>query len=144
MRTSQRRQRRSLTNSAATISLTPLIDMALTLLVIFMVATPMIHRAIKVELPKGQVDEVKKGKPKQEVTVHIDKKGVLYLNGNRVGKTEFIAALGRVMQEAGQDMVTVKADETVSYGTVIALVDMIKHSGGVAYVALATQKQRAG
>lgn len=142
MRTSRKQHRRG-THQGATISLTPLIDMSLTLLVIFMVATPMIHRAIKVELPKGHMDEVKKTQQKQEVVVHIDKKELLYLNGNRVAKADFIPALKRLMQQSNQELVTVKADEAVPYGTVIALVDMIKHTGGVLYVALATQKQRA-
>lgn len=126
-----------------TIVLTPLIDTALTLLVIFMVATPMMHRSIKVDLPKGHVDELKQAKHQQDIVVHIDKKGALYLNGNHIRQQELITAIKKLMRGSSQETVVVKADEAVPYGTVITLVDMIKHVGGISYVALATQKPRA-
>ena len=130
-------------HSHLAISLTPLIDVALTLLVIFIVATPMMHRSIKVDLPQGNVDEVKDAAKAQELVVHIDTKGTLYLNGDRKSKNELIQALQyRARSKQKSEMVIVKADETIPYGTVIELVDMIKHVGGISYVALATQKPR--
>lgn len=141
MRTRRRLSRRS-DGQQATISLTPLIDMALTLLVIFMVATPMLHRAIKVELPKGQVDEVKRQKPQDEIMVHIDKQGTTYVNGTKVHQSDLIKTVKRLAAAHNQQLVTVKADEAVPYGTVVTLVDKLKHVGGISYVALATQPTR--
>lgn len=138
-----RRKNRS-QGASPTIVLTPLIDTALTLLVIFMVATPMMHRSIKVDLPKGQMDELKLAKQQQDIVVHIDKRAELYLNGNHIDKNSLIAGIKKLMKAHAQEAVIVKADEAVPYGTVISLVDMIKHVGGISYVALATQKPRAG
>ena len=138
------RRRNKSQGGSPTIVLTPLIDTALTLLVIFMVATPMMHRSIKVDLPKGQMDELKLAKQQKDIVVHIDKRAELYLNGNRIDKNNLIAAIKKLMKAHAQETVIVKADEAVPYGTVISLVDMIKHVGGISYVALATQKPRAG
>jgi len=139
-----RRRGRTTTGNQPLVTLTPLIDMALTLLVIFMVATPMMHRAIKVELPKGNVDELKGAKPaKKEIVVYIDKQEHMYVNGDVIKKeSELIPLIQRLAQELAVDLVMVKADEGVAYGKVITLVDAIKSIGGITYVALATQKPR--
>ena len=131
-----------------TISLTPLIDVALTLLVIFMVATPMLRRAIKVDLPQGHTNELKKTKSPKSITVYIDKQQKIYINDDSSKKLTIAQAISTIKklipeltkQGFSQDMVVVEADEAVPYGVVISLVDNIKHVGGISYVALATQK----
>jgi biopolymer transport protein TolR len=138
-------RRRSRTKSGhhqATVSLTPLIDTALTLLVIFMVATPMMHRGIKVELPQGNTDEVKNAQKQQDIVVYLDKKENLSLNGAAVTMTTLVSELKKLVKQNQQETVVVKADEGVPYGTVISVVDTIKHAGGISYVALATQRPR--
>jgi biopolymer transport protein ExbD len=136
------RRLRARQQGQATVSLTPLIDTALTLLVIFMVATPMMHRGIKVELPKGNANEVKNEQKQQDLVVYIDKKDQVYLNGTAVTKTTLITELKKLMQKNKSETVVVKADEGVSYGSVISVVDSLKHTGGITYVALATQRPR--
>ncbi len=124
------------------ISLMPLIDVALTLLIIFIVATPMMHRSIKIDLPQGNVDELK-GQKEQDLVVYIDKQGLFYLNGNPMSRADILTALKQRPRVKGrQEMVIVKGDESIPYKTVVELVDMIKHVGGISYVALATQKPR--
>jgi biopolymer transport protein ExbD len=66
----------------AEISLTPLIDTALTLLIIFMVATPMIHNSIKVDLPEGKAKESEQAS--QEIVLVIDKQEQLFCNNQKV------------------------------------------------------------
>lgn len=141
-RISRRSMRSARGHGQATVSLTPLIDTALTLLVIFMVATPMMHRGIKVELPKGNADEVKNAQKQQDVVVYIDKKEQINVNGKAVTKATLIPELKSLLKQTKQETVVVKADEGVSYGTVISVVDTIKHTGGITYVALATQRPR--
>jgi len=123
------------------ISLTPLIDTALVLLVIFMVATPMLNNAIKVDLPKGHVKEAT-GKQPEEITVYIDSQDKVYLNGHKVKKAELVSALEKQMAAKGsqQERVFVHADRSISYGSLIEVVDSIKGVPGVAHVVLATQK----
>jgi len=120
------------------IPLTPLIDTALTLLIIFMVTTPMMQNAIKVTLPEGQAKEADGAK--QELIVYIDKDGNLFFNGIPVSKDKLTATVKNKVGKDTQSTVFVKADTSVSYGMVIQTVDQLKVAGGVRYVALATKK----
>lgn len=136
-----RKKRHQKEPSLPEISLTPLIDTALTLLIIFMVATPMLKKenALQVELPKGNVKETSDTQ-KQELIVQIDKSGKLSLNNAVVKEVDLISQLKKQVNPKQQKTVFVKADTGVSYGKVIELVDKIKHVGGIKYVALATTK----
>lgn len=121
------------------LSMTSLIDTALTLLMVFMIATPAIHNAIKVTLPKGNSQEATVQQP-DEIIVFIDKNGDFYLNKTKYSKTDLIAEIKKIIGTDHERTVYVKADTAISYGTVIELVDDIKYVGGIKYVALATQK----
>jgi biopolymer transport protein ExbD len=120
------------------ISLTPLIDTAFTLLIIFMVATPMMHNAIRVTLPKGDSKET--GSTKQELVVFVDKEGSIFFNNKKITFDELITELKTDSAQIKDQTLFVKADTTASYGLVVELVDRVKRIGGIKYVALATTK----
>lgn len=120
------------------ISMTPLIDTALTLLVIFMIATPMIQNAVRVTLPKGNAKE--DAGTQQQTVVYIDKDQHITFNGKQLTFQELVPMLKQAIGNDTNKMVHVKADQTVSYGTVLELVDHIKVVGGISHVVLATQK----
>lgn len=122
------------------ISLTPLIDTALTLLVIFMVTSPLMHNAIKITLPKGHAKE--DVGLQQDVEIYIDKDGTIFCSGNAVLLSDLVVLLQQKIALDKEKTVYVKADAAVPYGQVIELVDHIKAIGGIKYVALATQKNR--
>lgn len=133
---SRRRRHRHMIND---IPLTPLIDTALTLLVIFMVTTPMIHNAIKVELPKGKVRE--DNSSKQELVVYVDRYGKLFFNDSAVRtEQELVVAIKNAAGSDPDRMVFVKGDQAASYGRIIELVDHLKDVGGIKYVVLATKR----
>jgi len=132
-----RRRRKKLTLFSE-VSLTPLIDTALTLLIIFMVTTPMMQNAIKVNLPKGQVKE--EGDAKQDLVVYIDKDERLFFNGTPITNDKLVQEITKKVGRDKERTVFIKADQGVRYGLVIETVDRIKVVGGVEYVALATQK----
>lgn len=133
-----RRVRRRLQGAVQDISLTPLIDTALTLLIVFMVATPMMQNAIKITLPKTKASEDVQAQ--QELVVYIDEKGELYLNKTKYKVPQLLEEIKKMVGKAKDQTVFVKADTAVSYGNVIKMVDDIKVIGGVQYVALATTK----
>lgn len=136
-----RRQKR-MVSTIPEITLTPLIDTALTLLIIFMVTTPMIHNAIKVNLPRGQAKE--DSGARQELIVFIqlvDGKEQIYFNNNTVMSNEvLIKELQKAIGSDHDKVVYIKADESVRYGLVTELVDQMKVVGGIAHVALSTRK----
>jgi biopolymer transport protein ExbD len=139
MRSRRFRFRRSETPE---VSLTPLIDTALTLLIIFMVTTPILHHGIKVELPKGSIKEA--GKDPQEMIVSIDEKGTVYFNNEQVA----LGALGTIIKnhitinQALQDKsVFVRVNgATTTCDTLVAVIDSIKVVAGIKDVRIATQK----
>jgi len=138
-----RRSRRRIVNTVPEITLTPLIDTALTLLIIFMVTTPMIHNAIKVNLPRGQAKEDSGVKQELIVFVQLDEHGKerLFLNNKEVANNEQL--IKELQHATGKDpdkVVYLKADQAVRYGLVTELVDQMKVVGGIAHVALSTRK----
>ena len=131
----RKRNRVSMTD----ISLTPLIDTALTLLIIFMVATPMLHNAIRITLPHGKAQEV--NNVKQELVIEINKEGTFFFNGKAMSMQAIITELKKQVGPKQERVVFVKGDKDSPYGPVMELVDHIKVVGGVKHVALATQKR---
>jgi biopolymer transport protein TolR len=103
-----------------------------------MVATPMLHNAIRVTLPKGDAKET--GTTKQEYIVYVDAQGTIFFNDKQMTADELIKKLKTSNIELHNQTVFVKADTTASYGLIIELVDRIKTMGGIQYVALATTK----
>ena len=135
------RRRRQKEQSFPEINLTSMIDVAFTLLIIFMVTTPMLKKenALQVELPKGNMKEIDESK-EQEITIAIDKSGKFSFNNKIVQEKEILEKLKLQVGKKADRTVFVKADTAVHYGKVLELVDKIKHVSGVRYVALATAK----
>jgi len=132
------RRKRQKAHALLDISMTPLIDTALTLLVIFMITTPMIQNAIRVTLPKGKAKE--DGGTQQEIVIYVDKDKKVFFNNKEVQGHELVAQLKERLAQQKDKMVFVKADQTVPYGNVLELVDHLKTVGGISHVVLATQK----
>ncbi len=133
------RKRRRKEQPFPEITLTPLIDTALNLLIIFMVTAPMLKKenALLVELPKGNIKEVSDTQ-KQDLIVTIDKSGKIYFNNQLVTDAELIKSLQKSAGPKDQKTVFVKGDSGASFGRIIETVDKIKQAGGIGYVALAT------
>jgi biopolymer transport protein TolR len=121
------------------ISLTPLIDTALVLLVIFMVATPVMQNSIKVDLPKGQSQEAKG--IAQDIVVHIafspeDKKETISLNGEVVKKEMIVLEIEKKTANKKDATVYVNGDSNAPYRAIAEIVDRIKYTAGVEHVVL--------
>jgi biopolymer transport protein ExbD len=127
-----RRGRRSLMPE---ITLTPLIDTALTLLVIFIITAPMVQNGIKVDLPQGNSKEVGE---QQELVVTLSKEGKLFFNSFPVEMPALPDMVKNAMNGRPDMPVYVRADESIEYGKVIEVVDMLKISGAK-YVAMSTR-----
>lgn len=114
--------------------LLPLIDAALTLLVIFIVTAPAMQNGIKIDLPQGRSREVAS---QQDLVVTLNKQGLMYFNGYPVKKKELLETVQRALAGKDDTPVYVRADKLVSYGDVIEIVDSLKEAG-VKYVAMST------
>jgi len=136
---SKRKMRRRKILSMPEVSLTPLIDTALTLLIIFMITAPMMQNSIKVTLPKGQAKEV--NDHLKRLVVSIDADGKLYLgdSGKPISKKEMLSTISKKAEANKEETVWVQTDKNAHSGIVITLIDDIKVIGGIKYVALATK-----
>ena len=117
------------------IVLTPLIDTALTLLVIFIVTAPMVQNGIKVDLPQGKSKEVGNT---QELVLTLGKDGKIYFNSYPIDKSQVVSIIQKELTGKPETPVYVRADESIAYGKVIEVVDELKHAG-VTYVAMSTR-----
>lgn len=129
------RRRSSRRSMPPEITLTPMIDTFCVLLIIFIVAAPMAHNDIKVELPQGKTKEVSGA---QEFTVSIKKDGSIYFNSFPVKRHELVESVHKEIKNKEDTPIYVRADQAISYGDVVKVVDELKQSG-IHYVALSTQ-----
>mgnify|MGYP000595494657 CR=1 FL=1 len=111
----------------AEINVTPLVDVMLVLLIIFMVTAPLLTAAVPVDLPDSRANPIDNAA--QAVTLSIDAGGTVYIDENAVpagGLAEALAALPR--SGAGPD-VTLRADRTLDYGRVMAVMGELNRAG---------------
>lgn len=117
------------------ISLTPLIDTALTLLVIFMITAPMVQNGIKIDLPHGNSKEIGN---QQELVVTMNKDEKLFFNSYPIKRSNLVESIKKAIAQHEDLPVYIRADESVAYGKVIEIVDELKIAG-VKYVAMSTR-----
>ncbi len=115
--------------------LTPLLDTALNLLVIFMISAPIIQTGIKVDLPFGKSKEVG---TQQELVVTLSKDNRIFFNSYPIKINDLVDSIKKAIAQKDDLPVYVKADESVAYGKVIEIVDQLKFAG-VKYVAMSTR-----
>lgn len=116
-------------------NVTPLVDVMLVLLIVFMVAAPLMATGIPVDLPKAQTKPLNEQKP--PIVVSLDAEGRLYVDKNEVGTDEIVAVLAQAA-EAKDRRIHVRADQTLSYGRIVEVMGLI-NSGGYTKVALVSE-----
>lgn len=118
------------------INVTPLVDVMLVLLVIFMVTAPIIQQGVEVSLPKVSAAALP-GK-EQQFVVSITRGGDIYLNDTKMSADELADKLSAISKERPDRQVFIRADEEVAYGKVIATMAAIKQAG-IENVGMVTQ-----
>ncbi|MBI2352073.1 MAG: protein TolR [Deltaproteobacteria bacterium] len=109
------------------INVTPLVDVMLVLLVIFMVTAPIIQQGVQVNLPQAKAGAIP-GKEEQLV-VAITRSGKIYLNDNAMTLTELGLKLRAIRQLRQDREVYLRADQDVRYGIVMRTIAEIKQAG---------------
>ncbi len=109
------------------INITSLIDVLFLLLIFFMVSSTFLEQpGIKLELPHAQSAAVVEQK---EFTLFVDKDGVLFLNSQEVSNETLEDKLTEVLPEMTDGALILKADQQVSHGIVVKVMDAAKKSG---------------
>jgi TolR protein len=116
-------------------NVTPLVDVMLVLLIVFMVAAPLMAAGVPVDLPKAQakplVDQ------KQPIAVSINSDGKYYVDQREVASEELIMVLGE-NADSKERRIHVRGDKTIAYGKVIEVMGLI-NSAGYTKVALVSE-----
>ncbi len=118
------RKRRKLMNE---INVTPMVDVMLVLLIIFMITSPMLVAGIEVELPKTESAPISGSfKP---LVLTIKKNGELYIVDTMISQDKLIEKLKEISKENKDTRIFVRGDKNVSYGIVVETTSRIRNAG---------------
>jgi len=109
------------------INVTPLVDVMLVLLVIFMVTAPIIQQGVQVNLPQAAAGAI--AGQEEMLIVAINRSGKIYLNDNVMTLEELGQKLRAIRRLQPDKEVYLRADQEVKYGTVIKTIAEIKQAG---------------
>lgn len=117
-------------------NVTPLVDVMLVLLIVFMVAAPLMAQGVPINLPKVQSKPLSDQKP--PIGVSVDATGQYFVDTKPVPAGQLVAALDR--EDPGKDRrIHVRADKDIPYGKVVEVMALI-NSAGFSKVALVSQQ----
>ena len=108
------------------INVTPLVDVVLVLLLVFMITAPMMQGGVPLELPKAEGRPLAPG---EGVMVSVDRRGQIWVDQTRVSYAEFRAAFRAVVARKRTSVVIVRGDRGARYGDVVRVFAAIQASG---------------
>lgn len=120
----------------ASINVTPLVDVMLVLLVIFMVTAPMLQQGVEVDLPKASTAPLSGSQ--EQIVISVDKMGSVYLGaGNKVEIATLAAKVKAIFanKPAEQRKVYIKGDSELGYGRIMEVMGAL-HAGGITQIGL--------
>ena len=122
----------------AEINVTPMVDVMLVLLIIFMVSAPLLTVGVPIDLPQSQAKSLEQDK--EPLTVSVTEKGQIFLQNSEIAADDLIAKMEAVAQaRGGKDArVYVRGDKRVDYGTMMRVMGRLS-SAGFNRVALVTE-----
>ena len=135
---SRRRGRRHRAGVMSEINVTPLVDVMLVLLIIFMVAAPLLTVGVPIDLPEtaakpleGQTDPI---------NISVDAAGKVFIQDSEITYEELVPKLMAVAKNGVEDRIYVRGDKTADYGTVMRVMSRIS-AAGFKKIGLITQEE---
>jgi biopolymer transport protein TolR len=112
------------------INVTPLVDVMLVLLIVFMVAAPMMTTGVPVQLPKTAAKPLE-ADPETPLTISLDKGGKIFVQQSEISQDQLVPKLKAILatRKPGNDRLYLKADQTVDYGQVMVIMGHLNASG---------------
>jgi len=113
------------------INVTPLVDVVLVLLIIFMVVTPLLEKDIEVKVPETEKVENTTEVPMDQLIVSLSEKGEIKINSEVIEEADYVTRLKRMIaaKKAGEKLVFFMPDEKANYGSLIKALDGAKVAG---------------
>lgn len=113
---------------AAEINVTPLVDVMLVLLIVFMITAPLLTTGVEVSLPKASAENLRAPQT-QPLSVSLDSNGVIYIQETRVNAEELVSTLYAIAGEGYEERIFLRADEGVNYGQVMNVMTRMQRAG---------------
>ena len=126
-----RRTRRQDLPINAEINVTSLVDVAFTLLVIFIIIAPALQGGVEIEVPRADVSAITANEDAFYVT--IDREDRIYIAGTEVPLEAFESSLPQLMRAAGTQMVYIQADSLSNYGPVLRGIATVAKTEGITF-----------
>ena len=123
------------------INVTPMVDVMLVLLIIFMVSAPLLTVGVPLDLPQTQAKSL--DNDKEPLTVSVNTKGEVFLQNTEIKVDELVAKLQAITQARGgnDERIYVRGDRKVDYGTVMRVMGRLS-AAGFRRVALVTEVEQ--
>ncbi len=122
-----RRGRRSAMRPVADINVTPLVDVMLVLLIVFMVTAPLLTVAVPVDLPKTNAKSIKQ--EKEPLVISIDPAGTVYLQDTKSELDQLVSKLQAVTGANPDARIFVRGDKGVPYGRIMQVMGTVAAAG---------------
>lgn len=112
------------------INVTPLVDVVLVLLIIFMMSAPLIYQnSIKVSLPQAKSGDAATTSDSQSLRYLLDAAGNVYVNQKPIALEAVALSLKSITEQQRSEPVYIQADKATPHGAVIGLMDILKQAG---------------
>jgi biopolymer transport protein TolR len=132
------RRRRSVQKPMSEINVTPMVDVMLVLLIIFMVAAPLLTVGVPLELPKTRAQALPT-EIEEPLTINLDAEGRVYIQQTEIDPEELVAKLTAIQAERDSDKVFLRADRALDYGAVMRIMGALS-AGGFRNIGLVTDQ----
>ncbi len=109
------------------INVTPLVDVMLVLLIIFMVTAPMLTAGVPIDLPDSKAEALKE--EKNEITISMDGEGRVFLDDQELAPGELADRRACIEKGATAPLVTLRADRSLDYGRVMGVMGELNAAG---------------
>jgi biopolymer transport protein TolR len=126
------------------INVTPLVDVMLVLLIIFMVTAPMMQEGVTVDLPEAKGAPIQKEQKKEEIIIAISDKGKIFVNETEIAEDELVQRIVDTTTKSPDKEVYLRADKSVPYGIVVRVMGALKAAGVANLGMITTPAENAG
>ena len=124
------------------INVTPLVDVMLVLLVIFMITAPMLHQGIEVALPRAESENLPTN-VEDPLILSVNREGLVYLKDTPIHDTQLVDRLLPVLESRADKSVFLKGDKDVPYGRIVEILDLLRQ-GGIEQIGMITENHPPG
>lgn len=121
---------------SAEINVTPLVDVMLVLLIIFMISAPLLTVGVPIDLPQSQAKSL--DQEREPLTLSVNDKGQVFLQNTEIKIEELVDKLKAVAKQGTEERIYVRGDKKVDYGTVMRVMGRLQ-AAGYRKVALVTE-----